>query len=378
MPSCTLCNFPHTSFTSLWLLLNGRGNWIVLNKLQHAWYGNSKWVWCLVPFTVLFWLLSACRRWLYAAGILASTDANIAIVVVGNISIGGNGKTPLVLALVKELRARGYNPAVVSRGYGGAQTSFPYLVQNTDAASLVGDEPALIVQRMGVALVIDPVRARAIDFIQQHTQANVVICDDGLQHYAMKRDCELCVLDHRGIGNGFLLPMGPLREGPWRLDKVNAIINNMGFAALSESTEQHRPYATDTFNMALKCTVWVNVLSGEVKSLADFSECIGDDLSEISAVAGIGEPKRFFDTLTGLNINPKRLLAFADHHQFIESDIPAEGFVLMTEKDAVKCMGFTHKHMWYLQIEAHLPDEFYTLIEAAVQAKTARVSKSRA
>jgi tetraacyldisaccharide 4'-kinase len=347
--------------------------------LQDAWYTQNKWVWCLFPFTCLFWLLSLIRRWLFDVGGLPSTGASIPVVVVGNIGIGGNGKTPLVLAMLKALRSRGYNPAVLSRGYGGRQSSFPYLVSEKDAAQRVGDEPALIIKREQCILVIDPIRARGVQFLEKNTQADVVICDDGLQHYAMKRDIEICVLDKRGLGNGYLLPMGPLREGKWRLQQVDAIVHNIGFTAQSESNNVSNDSAKNLFEMGLQPACWINIFTHEEKSLGDFSISLENKPSNIvvTALAGIGDPRRFFDTLTSMNIKLDKTVGFADHHQFVEDDIPQSGWVLMTEKDAVKCLGFSHPNMWYLRIDAILCDRFYKLIEDGIQTKAKLLAKSR-
>ncbi|MFT6269870.1 MAG: tetraacyldisaccharide 4'-kinase [Alphaproteobacteria bacterium] len=352
----------------------------MLIKLQHAWYTDKKWVWCLFPFTVLFCLLSSARRFFFRVGVLPSKGAAIPVVVVGNIGIGGNGKTPLVLALLKALRLRGYTPAVLSRGYGGNQSNFPYLVSDEDTAKLVGDEPALITKREQCILVIDPIRARGVDFIEQNTGADVVICDDGLQHYAMKRDIEICVLDKRGLGNEYLLPMGPLREGKWRLQKVDATVHNIGFTEHNESNNPESDSDLNSFKMALQPACWVNVHTQEEKSLGDFTSDIVSQNGKVSitALAGIGDPKRFFDTLDSMKIKLDKAIGFPDHHQFIEDDIPKTGWVLMTEKDAVKCLGISHINTWYLRIDAVLCNKFYTLIEDGIETKAKLLAKSRA
>jgi tetraacyldisaccharide 4'-kinase len=311
---------------------------------------------------------------------MSSEGADIPVVVVGNIGIGGNGKTPLVLALLNALRLRGYTPAVLSRGYGGNQSGFPYKVNVNDAAELVGDEPALIIRREQCILVIDPIRARGVKFIAQNTQADVVICDDGLQHYAMKRDVEICVLDKRGVGNGYLLPMGPLREGKWRLAQVDAIVHNIGFVEHHESKMPNSGPTLNNFEMGLRPACWVNINSKEERSLDDFLLSLAQSNRKImiTALAGIGDPKRFFDTLESMKINVDRAIGFADHHQFAKSDIPQAGWVLMTEKDAVKCVAFAHTDTWYLRIDAKLSDAFYALIEDGIHTKAKLLAKSRA
>ena len=353
----------------------------MIKILQQAWYSETKWVWCLAPLSILFWALSSLRRLLFSLGFLSSSGANIPVVVVGNIGIGGNGKTPLVLALVQRLVEKGYSPAVLSRGYGGSQTQFPYIVNIDDPAQLVGDEPALIAKRENILLVIDPVRARGVEFIQNNTNANVIICDDGLQHYAMKRDLELCVLDKRGVGNGYLLPMGPLREGVWRLKTVDAVVKNIGFDAAQDNAIVSSKETLKYFEMCLCAMRWVNVKSNKSKSLDEFKLELEQKQKEglhVNALAGIGDPKRFFDTLTTMAINTDTQTAFADHYPFSANDLPTQNMVLMTEKDAVKCTRFAHENCWYLEINAILPDAFFELIIKGIETKAKHLMQSRA
>lgn len=360
----------------------------MLARLQQAWYSDARWVWCLSLLSGLFWLLSSLRRQLFKIGVLPSSDSEIPTVVVGNIGIGGNGKTPLVLALVESLRNRGYHPAVLSRGYGGSHTRFPHIVNAQNTAEQVGDEPALIFKRQSCIVVIDPVRVRGVKYILENTIANVVICDDGLQHYAMKRDIEICVLDKRGVGNGYLLPMGPLREGRWRLKQVDAIVRNIGYSGLDYSDEHGENKEDDVnngFNMSLQPSCWVNILTQQESSLTDFAAMIygqqkqqsQNETQIITALAGIGDPKRFFDTLHTMHIIPDKMIPFADHHQFVSGDIPTDGYVLMTEKDAIKCVGFDNTNAWYLRIDARLNEAFYALIESGIEDKAKRLANKR-
>lgn len=333
--------------------------------LQGAWYSNAKWVWLLSPLTAIFWLLSALRRRLFEWGWLKSNASPLPLIIVGNISVGGNGKTPLTISLVEKLREHGYTPAVLSRGYGGSQTQFPYKVTPNCTASLVGDEPALISKRLACDVIIDPKRARACQYIAQHTQADVIICDDGLQHYALQRtqhkDVELCVLDKRGIGNGYLLPMGPLREGKWRLSTVDACVSNIGFDkpvkhSIEKIVTSFTPKAN--YQMQLQACNWVNVRTGQSISIQDFPI----NVTATHAIAGIGDPRRFFDSLDTLGIAVEKCIAFADHYAYSIADIPTNERVLMTEKDAVKCAEFAHEDCWYLQISATIEEGLFDLI----------------
>lgn len=358
--------------------------------LQKAWFNHNRWVWLLAPLALLFWVLSSSRRFLFKVGILGSTKSSLPVIVVGNIGIGGNGKTPLVIALVEQLRERGFTPAVISRGYGGKQTHFPYLVNAKDSANVVGDEPLLIMQRVQCDLVIDPKRSRAVKYIEQHSAANVIICDDGLQHYAMGRDIEICVVDKRGLGNGYLLPMGPLREGPWRLNTVDKIVHNIGVVSshlkISQSDQAKKTEAEGidskanldanahvtkkitnriTNNnvtqdaMTLVPTFWVNVATGVQISIEDFQSHCQIGQLPILALAGIGEPQRFFSTLKSINIACDISKGYPDHYAFKKADLPHDHVVLMTQKDAVKCVDIAHDNCWYLQIDGVLNKQFF-------------------
>lgn len=347
------------------------------HALQSAWYNNAIWIWLLFPLSIVFWVLSALRRMLYRLNLLKQIKSELPVIIVGNIGIGGNGKTPLTISLVEYLQEQGFTPAVLSRGYGGKQSQFPHMVSANCSAQYVGDEPALIVSRLGCIVVIDPQRVRGCQYIEQNTPANIIICDDGLQHYAMGRDIELCVLDKRGVGNGYLLPMGPLREGKWRLGTVDAIILNQGTLCQDTSSQnaisqkhnhqniisEQKIKPANTYSMHLKTSAWVNLLSKEKVDVNDspFSKALIDltNTMSITAIAGIGDPQRFFDSVNELGISTTQNIGFDDHHAFQAQDIPNKGIVLMTEKDAVKCAAFAHKDCWYLQIDACLVDNFY-------------------
>lgn len=334
-------------------------------SLQNAWYSKQKWVWILAPFTFLFWCISSLRRAAFKLGLKRIKHSRLPVIIVGNISVGGNGKTPVTLALVEYLQSQGHIPAVLSRGYGGTQTTFPHLLTEHCEPIIVGDEPALMAKRLNCPIVIDPKRARGSEFIEQHTNATVIICDDGLQHYALARSIELCVLDKRGVGNGYLLPMGPLREGAWRLNSVDACILNANEDE-SALTSNLSLVSSPVFSMALKATKWVNVSTNEQMSINAFS-LAGKN---VAALAGIGDPKRFFSTLHNLGIVPNKEIALPDHHHFQASDIPSGYTVLMTEKDAIKCANIAHSDCWYLQVNAILPATFYAFLQTKLTKQT--------
>jgi tetraacyldisaccharide 4'-kinase len=303
--------------------------------LERVWYaGAASGAW-LVPFGWLFAALAALRRALYRSGMLPSFGVGIPVVVVGNLTVGGTGKTPLVIWLVEELARRGLRPGVVTRGHGGS-TRRPTIVATSMSAADCGDEPLLIALRTRRTVVVARDRVAGARLLAE-CGADVVIADDGLQHYRLRRNCEIVVIDgERRFGNGRLLPAGPLREPLARLATVDAVAVNGGAAKAGELP--------------------MRLVSGRVRSLTDGGERALDSFAggKVHAVAAIGNPRRFFDGLrrAGLTLIEH---AFADHHAFRAADLEfAEaGPVLMTEKDAVKCRAFAREGWWAVPVSAH-------------------------
>jgi tetraacyldisaccharide 4'-kinase len=316
--------------------------------LQDAWYQDKKWVWLLLPFSLLFFCVSRLRKLLFNIGLLSSEKPNAFVIIVGNISVGGNGKTPTVIAIAEYLTKQGYRCGILSRGYGGSQSSFPHLVQSSDDSGVVGDEPKLMQHRLSCPVVIDPKRVRGAKYLVESLQCDVIICDDGLQHYALKRDFEVVVMDGRGLGNGLLMPMGPLRESASRLRHVDVLLFN---GKRNENIEFESP-ATAT--MVLEPEPWRNVKTGQ--------EDVSLLVESPTAIAGIGDPNRFFNTLTSMGITCSKTIPYPDHYAYTNTDIP-EGMVLMTEKDAVKCQSFAHDNCWYLPVSGNISENIYTLID---------------
>jgi tetraacyldisaccharide 4'-kinase len=275
------------------------------------------------------------------------------VIVVGNITVGGTGKTPLVLYLLEQLQEQGFKPGVISRGYGGKSTVYPQLVTANSMAFAVGDEPLLLAKRSGCPVVVDPNRPRGARYLLENHDCNLIISDDGLQHYALARDIEMVVIDgKRRMGNGLCLPAGPLREPVSRLQSVDFVLVN-GEAKTHELAMQLKPLQ------------WVNV--AEPARTLPLSAFQG---KKVHAVAGIGNPQRFFETLQTLGCEAS-VQAFADHHRYVASDLAfADGLpVLMTEKDAVKCQAFAKQQHWYLQIAAELPSTFMLQLLAKLQSR---------
>lgn len=298
----------------------------------------------LLPLSLLFRMLVALRRGAYRIGFFRSRRVGVPVVIVGNISAGGTGKTPLVLWLVEFLATRGFKPGIVSRGYR-AENREPRVVTSTSDPTQCGDEPVLLAQRSGRPVCIGADRAAAAcALLGKHRDCNVIVSDDGLQHYALARDCEIAVIDgERGLGNGLLLPAGPLREPPSRLESVDALVVNGPL---------HEMYlARNVFGMRIEGREFRNVLNPD--------HIVGPDHFQrrrIAAIAGIGNPTRFFSHLRALGLDFEAH-AFPDHHTYVESELAyaAIDAIVMTEKDAVKCAAFAHENYWALRVDA-VPD----------------------
>ncbi|EFE94284.1 tetraacyldisaccharide 4'-kinase [Serratia odorifera] len=310
--------------------------------IDRIWSGSSLLYLLLLPLSWLYGLVSVLIRLSYRVGLRKSWRAPVPVVVVGNLTAGGNGKTPMVIWLVEQLQSRGYRVGVVSRGYGGKSPVYPLLLDAQTTTQQAGDEPVLIYQRTGAPVAIAPKRAAAVQALLQRHHLDLVITDDGLQHYALQRDFELVVIDGvRRFGNGWWLPAGPMRERAGRLDTVDARIANGGVAQPGEIA------------MRLQAREAVNMVSGQ--------RLAAEQLPRVVAMAGIGHPPRFFATLENLRVNVEREVSFADHQQYDLAQLseltPQGQTLLMTEKDAVKCRSFAQADWWYLPVDAVLPNE---------------------
>jgi len=309
--------------------------------LQQQWYRVSVWHSILLPVAALFWLLSGLRRLFYKLGLLHSHKLAVPVIVVGNISVGGTGKTPLVIWLVDWLKQQGLRPGIISRGFAGSADTL-MAVNTASNPQVVGDEPVLLARRSHCPVWIGRDRAAAGSaLLSAHPDCNVLISDDGLQHYALQRDLEIVVVDgSRGFGNGWLLPAGPLRELPSRLKTVDAVVSNGGKSIAG------------ALAMQLKSVGFRNVLEPtKTATAADFSGL------HLHAVAGIGNPQRYFEQLRSMGLDFESQ-AYPDHHAFQPADLQIKGAeaILMTEKDAVKCMAFAQPHWWYLQVDAEVDE----------------------
>lgn len=310
--------------------------------IARIWSGESPLWLLLLPLSWLYGLVSGLIRLSYKLGLKKAWRAPVPVVVVGNLTAGGNGKTPVVIWLVEQLQQRGIRVGVVSRGYGGKAETYPLLLDPETTTAQAGDEPVLIFQRTGAPVAVSPVRSDAVKALLAAHPVQLIITDDGLQHYRLARDKEIVVVDGvRRFGNGWWLPAGPMRERASRLKSVDAIVTNGGTAQAGE------------IPMRLQPGLAVNLLTGERLALPE--------LHNVVAMAGIGHPPRFFATLESSGLQPVKTVALADHQALTLTDVEAltapGQTLIMTEKDAVKCRAFAKSNWWYLPVDAELSGE---------------------
>ncbi|MBE0363907.1 tetraacyldisaccharide 4'-kinase [Pseudoalteromonas ulvae UL12] len=306
-----------------------------MSLIEKSWYRPFGISWLLFPFSLLFWLLSSLRKYAYQSGLLDQPAMMTPVIVIGNISVGGNGKTPMVIWLTDFLKTQGKSVVVISRGYGGAASSYPLIVEQDTSPSQAGDEPVLIYKRCGVPVIVGPSRVQSIQLANEKFAPDVIISDDGMQHYQMKRAVEICIVDaQRRFGNGFLLPMGPLRETQSRLDSVDFVLENGG---------------QSDFSYRLKSAGFYRV--------SDFTP-IQDVPKQGVAVSAIGNPARFETSLCKQGVETLNKVNFRDHHKYGLEDFAAYSTqpIFMTEKDAVKCHTFAQDNWYFLKVDAE-PNE---------------------
>ena len=271
------------------------------------------------------------------------------MVIVGNISVGGNGKTPFAIWLVELLKANNIKVGVISRGYGGKSEHYPIAVDESLDTSTFGDEPVLIHQRTGCPVVVGPDRVKNCAMLIEQYNCDLIISDDGMQHYRLQRDMEVAIIDAaRQFGNGWLMPVGPLRELKNRLKTVDYVVYN-------------GPHDDET---------WFELVAGDLKPVKANQTDNMKPGHQFHLVCGIGNPQRFENTATAQGLSIRSFTAFADHHHFSAEDFESYGDepVLMTEKDAVKCQAFARPNWWYLPVDAKLPEAFEQQFLAALLA----------
>ncbi|KZY61002.1 hypothetical protein A3742_02145 [Oleiphilus sp. HI0071] len=319
-------------------------------KLSNAWYQKALWPWLFLPLSLLFGLVLLIRSFFKPS----PPTSSVPVIVVGNITAGGTGKSPLVSYLVRYFEGRGYRVGVVSRGYGVAiPQSEVRIVRLESKASEVGDEPLMLKQLLGCDIALSPDRQRAVDYLA-NVGVDLVVADDGLQHYKMHRDIELCVIDgKRGIGNGQLLPTGPLREPVSRLFEVDAIVCN-GALETEMTLLTSLPDSVFRTHMQLTPKQFVRLDGSESIDVNTFVERYASQ--RFSSIAAIGNPQRFFGTLQALGLRCDEY-PYPDHYGYKQKDLnDKKTAILMTEKDAAKCKDLHCEDAWFLRVEPELQD----------------------
>jgi tetraacyldisaccharide 4'-kinase len=326
-------------------------------RIEQAWQRRGPLACALWPLSLVFGAIAAARRLAFATGLRRAVRLDVPVIVVGNLTVGGTGKTPTVIALVEALRQAGMTPGVISRGYGARRIGAPRRVHPGDAAGDTGDEPLLIVQRTGAPLFVCPARAAAARALcMAYPEVDVIISDDGLQHYVLARDVELVVFDHRLGGNGFLLPAGPLRE-PLSRRRDATLVN--------DSFSRQPPPWPHTYLMRLvPGQAWQLNEPARRRPLADFAA------GDVLAAAGIGVPERFFATLRAAGLRP-RTLSLPDHYAFERNpfDNASADAILITEKDAVKCALWRDPRIWVVPVEAALDARVVALVVEKIRGR---------
>jgi tetraacyldisaccharide 4'-kinase len=339
--------------------------------LVEVWQRRGPVAWLLAPLAALHFVAYTARRALYSLGLLRQTRLGVPVIVIGNLYVGGTGKTPLAIELVRALAARGWHPGIVSRGYGATHAT-ARTVQPGDAASEVGDEPLLMARATGAPVAVAPDRADAARALRdQHPECDVLVADDGLQHWPLARDMEIALLHYRGLGNGWLLPAGPLREPRGRLDRVDAIVCNGEVPPVAGAAPRYAMH-TRLGN--------ARPLRGEgAQTLAALAAEQRRNQLRVVAAAGIGMPDRFFGMLraAGLSIVEMPL---ADHFDF--ADNPFAGLaadrILVTEKDAVKCDAnpalAADGRIWVVPLATAIDPRLVDAVETRLQRPSRRTA----
>ncbi len=328
-------------------------NMVLNNLLDRIWYKNHPAYILLLPLSLIFGVVLSIRKLLYSSGIFKTKVASVPVIVVGNFTTGGTGKTPFVIWLVEFLKTKGLNPGVISRGYGVNSRSKVQQVCADSEPGSVGDEPVLIARRTGVPVAVSADKYQGAMLLIENEQCDVLICDDGLQHLSLGRDLEIAIIDgDRKFGNKYLLPAGPLREPLSRMSSVDIIISKG--TALDNAWQMNYEYGDPVSLLDDKNTM-------QIESLKD---------RQIHVVSGIANPGRLHEYLKNMGIRFECHI-FPDHFDFSSHDLNfADNLpIVMTEKDAVKCIKFANPNMWYLPIQAVFNDVFIHTIDALAREK---------
>ena len=329
------------------------------------WHDNNRAIlWrALIPFSWIFCATARIRRTLYTIGAPPSRAVAAPVIIIGNITAGGGGKTPLVKWTADFLRERGYKPGVVSRGYGGRRQKTPRMAAANSDPAAVGDE-AVLLAAAGYPVAVATKRADAADMLMDRADVNVIIADDGLQHYALRRDIEIAVINgEQGFGNGHCMPAGPLREKPARLKEADIVVIN--------GRDPGGLHMGKTHAMKTNIATAINMKTGATKPITDFAD------KPIHAVAAIAHPRRFFAALEQHGAKPIPH-AFPDHYQYRPTDLAfADHPILMTDKDAVKCAPFATAQFWRVPLNVEIEESFRVRLLELLRAATSKKTKPR-
>ena len=310
---------------------------------NNQYYKKSNWIYLFVPLSIFFYCISSLKKYLYKNEFLKTIKIKVPVLIIGNITLGGTGKTPLALDLIEKFLKKGLKPAIISRGYRGSASNITEVYESSDV-SAVGDEALLIKTKSKIPVFIGKDRVSGAKILlKKYPETSIIISDDGLQHHRLERDYEIIVVDsQRQFGNGLIFPAGPLREGISRLKQVDAVVykgvnNNSNFYQMK--------YITKHFK---------NLLTNKKAILKDIKD------KKIVAITAIGNPESFFSTLEGYDLKFKKVI-FNDHYLFDKNDFIkyADYNIVMTEKDAIKCKKFATKNFWVLPLETKVDERLF-------------------
>ncbi|TQV85837.1 tetraacyldisaccharide 4'-kinase [Aliikangiella coralliicola] len=333
-----------------------------ISMIEKFWYSPGYFKWLFWPFSLVIQIIAMLKRFFYVQGIQKVNTSSVPVIVVGNITVGGTGKTPFISFLVNEFKTRNIKVGIVSRGYKSNAENYPHIITEDDTVEVVGDEAFMQYHTTKVPMAVGADRASAVDALVQTHSLDVIISDDGLQHYAMARQFEILMVDgERQFGNQLMLPFGPLREPVSRVKSVDYVVVNGG------DTEADLIDLSDGISlshMVIETSKLVHIKSDESVSLSNLKE------NSVSAVAGIGNPNRFFKSLSK-HCSGYEQKVFVDHHEFQESDFDdlKNDIVVMTEKDAVKCRKFAKDNWYFLKINAKLTSEDFNQLFDRLDSK---------
>ncbi|MBL10124.1 MAG: tetraacyldisaccharide 4'-kinase [Acidiferrobacteraceae bacterium] len=324
---------------------------MIFRLIEKIWYKKSIFLYALIPLEFIYWLLVQTKKLLFQVGLFKSEKLNIPVIIVGNLTVGGTGKTPLVIEITRNLVENGYSPGIICRGYGGTIQDLPHLTSAEDSFLLTGDEALLLSEETGCPVVVDSNRIRGCHWLINNAPIDIIISDDGLQHARLVGDIEIAVIDgKRRFGNRHLLPAGPLRESTTRLKTIDLVVVNNGTKMKNE------------YSMIGTLKYAVRILDGKQKELSTFNKITVD------AICGIGNPDSFFDDLANAGVKIQKHY-YPDHHPYKPEDLAIfnSSTLFMTSKDAIKCKQFAQADWWIIPQSIEIESDFITALFGKLQ-----------